>query len=57
MRRLVIRAVEHSEGRFAPLPHSVYRLVLDYFYWVGALDMLRENRGRRRIATALPLGS
>jgi cellulose synthase/poly-beta-1,6-N-acetylglucosamine synthase-like glycosyltransferase len=54
--RLMIRLVERSERLFARLPHGVYRLVLDYFYWLGALDMLRDDRDRRRGLTALSAG-
>jgi validoxylamine A glucosyltransferase len=52
--QFVIRLIEQLEWVFARLPHSVYRLALDYFYWVGALDMLRENRARGHGLTILP---
>jgi GT2 family glycosyltransferase len=54
--RLIIRSVERLERLFARLPDRIYRLTLDYFYWIGALEMLRENRTRGRGLAVLPIG-
>lgn len=50
----LIRLIEQLERLHAPFPTRLYRLALDYFYWVGALAMVRENRRLGRGLTILP---
>jgi GT2 family glycosyltransferase len=50
----LIRLVEQLERIHAPFLGRIYKLALDYFYWVGALAMVRENRQLGRGLTILP---
>lgn len=42
--QLVIRLVQWAEQRHVAWLHKVYDLVLDYFFWLGALPALRANQ-------------
>jgi hypothetical protein len=41
---LAVRFIGWLESRRPPRMRSYYYYALDYFYWVGARDALRENR-------------
>ncbi len=50
----LIRLIEWAERRRPPGLNTIYRLALDYFYWVGVRAALRANRRTGRGLTALP---
>jgi len=50
---LAVRFMGWLERRRPPRMHSYYYYALDYFYWVGVRDALRENRRAGRGLTSL----
>lgn len=46
--RSVVRSIQRLERRNSPLLPTWYPVALDYFYWLGARDAVRENRRARR---------